>query len=61
MVVLGRKLCIVNNSVKVSEFHTFRPEYEALRIPIVDATTQYDDTYSGEKHMLVRKEALHVT
>ena len=40
VVAFGRNCYVVNNSGKVAEFHPFSPEYEALKVPIVDVIMQ---------------------
>ena len=40
MVILGRNWYVVTNSGKIAEIHTFSPDYEAFKVPIVDAFMQ---------------------
>jgi len=60
VVVLGKYSYIVNYTGKTAQVLLFSPEFEALKVPIVDAGIQYDDPYSGESYLLVCKEALFV-
>ena len=59
-VVLGRNRCVVNYSDKTVEVHLFRPDCKSLQLPTVDASIQYDDSYSGDTYMVVYKEKLHM-
>ncbi len=38
----------------------YRPDYEPKEIPIVHAAVQYDCPYTGERYILVIRNALHV-
>lgn len=60
MPVVGQHAYVISDTGKVAEVNAFTPDYEPLRVPIVDAAVRYDCPYGGESYILVIRNALHV-
>ena len=61
MVVVGKHVAIINDTVRRAEVSPFTPDYESLsKVPIVDAAIRYDCPYSGETYLLIVRNALSV-
>ena len=60
MVVVGRHAHILSKTGRKAEVQPYSPEYKPKLIPIVDAAVLYECPYSGERVILVVRDALHV-
>ena len=60
MTVVGQNSYIVMDTGKLAEVNPYNPDYKSMRLPIVDATLQYDCPYSGDVFILVVRNAIFV-
>lgn len=60
MPVVGRHAYVLSNTGRTVDVNAFTPDYEPIRVPVVDAAVQYDCPYTGISHMMVIRNALHV-
>eukprot|EP00957_Ditylum_brightwellii_P176397 13432598-Ditylum_brightwellii.AAC.1 len=60
MPVVGRHAYVISDTGRVADVSPFTPDYNFLKIKIVDAAIQYDCPYTGTSHILVVRYALHV-
>ena len=60
MPVVGRHAYVISDTGKVADVSPFTPDYDAMKIKIVDAAIQYGCPYSGKSYILVVRNALHV-
>ena len=60
MAVVGKHAYILNVSGKKARVQPYSPNYKPQDIPIVDASVMYECPYSGNRVILVMRDALHV-
>ena len=60
MPVVGRVVYTIAHTGKTADVQAYNPNYESMKIHIVDAVLQYDDPYNGVTYMLIIRNALHV-
>ena len=56
----GKHAYIIADVGKYVEVSPFSPDYEPIRVPLVDAAIQYDDPYTGDTIILVLRNVLYV-
>ena len=60
MPVVGREALVVEQSGKMVEVSTFTPDYEPIKVEVVNAIIQYDSPLDGKEYILVIQNALRV-
>lgn len=60
MPVVGRNVLVLAETGRTCDVSAFTPDYEPMRVPIVDAAVAYECPYSGVTHILVLRDCLHV-
>ena len=60
MAVVGRHGTVIADLEKNCRVNAFGPDCDTLTIPIKDMATKHVDPHSGEQHILVVRNALHV-
>ena len=60
MPVVGRNAYIIADTGNKADVNAYTPDYEPMRVPIVDAAVQYQCPYDGTVYILVIRNALHV-
>ncbi|CAJ1959259.1 unnamed protein product, partial [Cylindrotheca closterium] len=60
MPVVGCQAFILADTGKTVSVSAYNPDYPSKQIPVVDAALLYQDRFSGEEHILVIRNALHV-
>ena len=61
MVVVGRHAYILSDMGRTAEVNLFTLDYKSMQVPIVNAAVQYECPYSGTLHVLIIRNALHVS
>ena len=61
MVVVGRHAYILSDMGRTAKVNPFMPDYKSMQAPIIDAAMQYECPYSGTLHVLVIRNALHIS
>ena len=59
MPVLGRHVHILSDTGRKADVSPFTPDYQSLKMPIVDAAIGYMCPVTGEESFLVVRNALH--
>jgi hypothetical protein len=58
---VGAYCHIISVTEDVSQVHPYHPDYDAIeKVPVVQATTAYDDPETGITYMLIINQALKV-
>ena len=60
MYVVGRHAYIINQTGKSVDVNPFTPDYNPIKVKMVNALVQYDCPYNGTTHLLLLRDALHV-
>ena len=60
MPVVGSGAYILAHSGKTVDVSAYNPDYESMKIPVVDAALQYDNLFDGKTYILVIRNALYV-
>jgi hypothetical protein len=60
MPVVGRNAYIISDTGRIADVNPFTPDYDSMRISIVDAAIRYDCPYDGASYILVLRNALSV-
>ena len=60
MPVVGKGAFILAELGRSCEVSPYTPDYEPMRVPLVDAAVRYDSPFDGKVYILVIKNALHV-
>ena len=60
MPVVGKNAYIISDTGRVADVNPFTPDYDSMRIPIVDAAVRYECQYTGQMCIIVIRNALHV-
>ena len=60
MPVVGRHSYVISDTGRIADVSPFTPDYDSMKIKIVDAAIQYDCPYQGTPHILVVRNALYV-
>ena len=60
MPVVGGNAYILSNHNRSVEVSPYTPDYEPMKIPMVDAAVKYESPFDGKPHILVVLNALHV-
>ena len=58
--VVGREALVVEHSGKTVEVSPFTPDYEPIKVEVVNAIIQYDSPLDGKEYILVIQNALRV-
>eukprot|EP00957_Ditylum_brightwellii_P167101 12720672-Ditylum_brightwellii.AAC.1 len=53
MLVVGRHAYVISDTGRVADISPFTPDYNSMKIKIVDVAIQYDCTYNGTSHILI--------
>ena len=60
MPVVGREALVVEQSGKTVEVSPFTPDYDPIKVEVVNAIIQYDSPLDGKEYILVIQNALRV-
>ena len=60
MPVIGGGAYIQAKHNRVCEVSPYTPNYEPMKVPLVDAAVKYESPFDGKVHILVILSALHV-
>ena len=60
MPVVGSDVYVLAKLNKTCEVSPYTPDYEPMRVPLVDAAVRYDSPFDGRAYILVIRNALHV-
>eukprot|EP00957_Ditylum_brightwellii_P168132 12799393-Ditylum_brightwellii.AAC.1 len=60
MPVMGRDALVVSATGRVMEINPFTPDYDAMKIKLVDAALKYDCLHEDKPYILLMRNALHV-
>ena len=60
MPVVGAGAYILADLGKTCDVSPYTPDYEPMRVPLVDAAVKYDSPFDGKTYILVIRNALHV-
>jgi len=60
MCVVGRHCFVIRDTGRSIEVNPFTPDYQPMRVKLVDAAIRYDCPYTGKSHLLIIQDALHV-
>ena len=60
MPVIGKHAYVIAETGRTVEVSPFTPDYEPIRVPLVDAAVKYECPYDGKAYILVLRNALHV-
>eukprot|EP00957_Ditylum_brightwellii_P122994 9377905-Ditylum_brightwellii.AAC.1 len=58
--VVGRHAYVISDTGRAADVSPFTPDYNSMKIKIVDAVIKYDCPYNGMSRILVVRNALHV-
>jgi hypothetical protein len=60
MPVVGKHAFVLANTGRTCEVSAFTPDYEPMKVPIVDAAVVYECPYKHTANILVIRNCLHV-
>ena len=60
MPVVGRNAYIISDTGRIADVNPFTPDYDSIRISIIDAAVRYDCPYDGKMYIFVLRNALYV-
>ena len=60
MLVVGKGALVVKQSGKTVEVSPFTPDYQPIKVEVVNTVVQYDSPLDGKEYMLVIRNALCV-
>eukprot|EP00957_Ditylum_brightwellii_P088303 6726846-Ditylum_brightwellii.AAC.1 len=60
MPCMGRDALVVFENGRVMEVNPFTPDYDAMKVRLVDAALKYDSPHKDKIYILVVRNALHV-
>ena len=60
MPVVGKNVFVLAETGRTCDVNAFTPDYEPMKVPIVDAAVAYECPYQGTTHILVLRDCLHV-
>eukprot|EP00957_Ditylum_brightwellii_P171211 13033406-Ditylum_brightwellii.AAC.1 len=60
MPVVGRHAYVISDTGRITDVSPFTPDYNSIKIKVVDAAIQYNCPYNGMSHSLVVRNALYV-
>eukprot|EP00957_Ditylum_brightwellii_P077907 5921520-Ditylum_brightwellii.AAC.1 len=60
MPVMGRDALVVSDTGRVVEVNPFAPDYDAMKVKLVDAALKYDFPHEDKSYILLVRNALHV-
>jgi hypothetical protein len=60
MPVMGRDALVVSDTGRVMEVNPFTPDYDAIRVKLVDAVLKYNCPHEDKSYILLVRNALHV-
>ncbi len=60
MPVVGRNAYIISDTGRIADVNPFTPDYDSMRISIVDAAVRYECPYDGQTYIFVIRNALSV-
>ena len=60
MPVMGRDALVVSDAGRVMEVNPFTPDYDAMKVKLVDAALKYDCPHEDKSYILLVRNALHV-
>ena len=60
MPVVGCNAYVISTSKETASVAPYTPDYEAMEVPIVDAAVLYECPYSGNRIILIVRNALYV-
>ena len=60
MPVVGRNAVVLTNTGRYADVHAYNPDYQPMKLPIVDAAIRYDCPYTGVQCLMVIRNAIYV-
>ena len=60
MPVMGRDALVVSDTGRVIEINPFTPNYDAIKVKLVDAALKYNCPHEDKSYILLVRNALHV-
>ena len=60
MPVVGRHALVIADLDETIDVNPFTPDYDAIKVKLVDAAIRYDCPFSGTQYLLLIKNALYV-
>ena len=60
MPVVGKNCYVLAETGKSADVSPYTPDYDAMKVPIVDAAVRYDCKFTGQSYALVIRNALYV-
>eukprot|EP00957_Ditylum_brightwellii_P056883 4312374-Ditylum_brightwellii.AAC.1 len=60
MPCMGRDKLVVSDTGRVMEVNPFIPDYDAMKVRLVDAALKYDCPFTDKTYILLVRNALHV-
>eukprot|EP00966_Prymnesium_polylepis_P332253 7387765-Prymnesium_polylepis.1 len=60
MPVMGRDALVVSDTGRVIEINPFTPNYDAIKVKLVDAALKYNCPNEDKSYILLVRNALHV-
>eukprot|EP00957_Ditylum_brightwellii_P030397 2302152-Ditylum_brightwellii.AAC.1 len=60
MPVMGRDALVVSDTGRLMEVNPFTPDYDAMKVKLVDTTLKYDFPHEDKSYILLVRNTLHV-
>ena len=60
MPVVGKKCYVLTDTGKTADVSPYTPDYDAMKVSIVDAAIQYDCKFTGQSYALVIRISLYI-
>eukprot|EP00957_Ditylum_brightwellii_P156760 11931457-Ditylum_brightwellii.AAC.1 len=57
---MGRDALVVSDTGRVMKVNPFTPDYDAMKVKLVDAALKYDCIHEDKSYILLVRNALHV-
>eukprot|EP00957_Ditylum_brightwellii_P076246 5795935-Ditylum_brightwellii.AAC.2 len=61
MPCMGRDALVLSDTGRVMEVYLFTPDYNAMKVRLVDAALKYDCPHTDKTHILLVRNTFHVT
>eukprot|EP00957_Ditylum_brightwellii_P165080 12568535-Ditylum_brightwellii.AAC.1 len=58
---MGKDALVVSDTGRVMEVNPFTPDYDAVKVTLVDAALKYDCPHTNKTYILLVRNALHVS
>eukprot|EP00957_Ditylum_brightwellii_P037955 2870736-Ditylum_brightwellii.AAC.1 len=60
MLCIGRETLVVSDTGRVMEVNQFKPDYDAIKLRLVDAALRYDCPFKDKAYILLARNPLHI-